>query len=92
MLEVCLAKYWSHLGEVEASYSVSFHGVECDRKLVLHGAHSYTRMNLTGALASEEVKHNAKFLLKQNTPTFSSIRSTQTSPSNRVFKTTVHQV
>ena len=55
MLEVCLAKWWAHLNDVEASYSVTFHGIESDRKLVLHGAHSYTRMNLTGALGSEEV-------------------------------------
>ena len=57
VLEVCLAKYWANLGTVEASYSVTFHGIHTDKKeLVLHGAHSYTRINLSGALAgSEEV-------------------------------------
>ena len=57
VLEVCLAKYWAHLGEVEASYSVTFHGIQCDTsELVLHGAHSFTRLNLTGAIGNEEVR------------------------------------
>ena len=54
VLEVCLAKYWANLGTVEASYSVTFHGIHTDKKeLVLHGAHRSDHLSIL-------------FLLKEN--------------------------
>ncbi len=48
VLEVCLAKWWANLGSVDVSYSVTFLGVMPEPKeIVLHGAESIVRVDLT---------------------------------------------
>ncbi len=47
-MEVCLAKWWANLGSVDVSYSVTFLGVMPEPKeIVLHGAESIVRVDLT---------------------------------------------
>lgn len=46
-MEVCLAKWWASLGNVDLTYSVTFQGVTPEpREIVLHAAESVTRVDL----------------------------------------------
>ena len=57
MLELCIAKWWASLGTIDTSYSVTFHGIQVGtRELVIHGADSYKRVNISGVLGVEEVQ------------------------------------
>jgi len=58
ILEVCLAKWWAHIGPVEASLSVDFHGVSCDggaNEIVMHGAEGVARIEVSSVLRPEEI-------------------------------------
>ena len=56
LLEVCIAKWWANLGNVNISYSVTFHGISPDSKsVVLHAAEGVTRLEAISPLHSEEV-------------------------------------
>ncbi len=56
LLEVCIAKWWANLGNVNISYSIHFHGVSPDSKnIFLHAADGITRIEVTSPLHSEEV-------------------------------------
>ena len=63
ILEVCLAKWWANIGNVECSYSVTFHGLTPEgrqQELCFHGADSVLRMDVSSGLASEEVAPEIK--------------------------------
>ena len=48
LLEVCLAKWWAHLGSADVKYSITFLGVIPEPKeVVLHGAEAIFRVDLT---------------------------------------------
>ena len=58
VLEVCLAKWWAHIGAINCSYSVTFHGLTVERgagEITLHGADGITRMEIASMLHTEEV-------------------------------------
>lgn len=58
ILEVCLAKWWAHIGNIECSYSITFHGLTADRgasEITFHGAEGINRIELGSALNNEEV-------------------------------------
>ena len=56
LLEVCIAKWWANLGNVNISFNVTFHGISPDSKsIVLHAAEGITRVEATSPLHSEEV-------------------------------------
>ncbi len=55
-LEVCLAQFWSSLGETSCDVSVTFHGVLPDRtELALHAAEVATRVLVTAPLRRERL-------------------------------------
>ena len=63
VLEVCLAKWWANIGNVECSYSVTFHGLTPEgrqQELCFHGADSILRLDVSTGLSSEEVAPEIK--------------------------------
>jgi len=62
ILEVCLAKWWANIGNVDLSYSVTFQGVVPEpREIVLHAAESIARVDLT---SRAQVEVNALFVMQ----------------------------
>lgn len=61
--QVCLAKWWAHIGSVECSYSVTFHGIalaDPQREITLMGAEGVARLELASMLHAEEVQPEIK--------------------------------
>ena len=58
-MEFCLAKWWANIGQVETSYTVTFHGVKPSNNagngLVMHGGEGIMRIELDSQLKAEEV-------------------------------------
>lgn len=54
VLEVCIAKYWSNIGEVPLRYKIKFHGVSARHGHVMHSASGIHRIDLT-SLQPQEV-------------------------------------
>eukprot|EP00096_Caligus_rogercresseyi_P003722 TRINITY_DN171_c0_g1_i1.p1 TRINITY_DN171_c0_g1~~TRINITY_DN171_c0_g1_i1.p1 ORF type:complete len:1256 (+),score=320.81 TRINITY_DN171_c0_g1_i1:175-3942(+) len=60
-LEVCLAKFWSNLGSINVSYSITFYGVKCDSKdIMMHGGEGIHRFQISSELHDEEVQPEIK--------------------------------
>ncbi len=59
VLEVCLAKWWAHIGAIGCSYSVTFHGLTLERgasEVVFHGAEGISRIEIASMIHVEEVR------------------------------------
>ena len=58
-MEFCLAKWWANIGQVDTSYTVTFHGVKPSNNsgngLVMHGGEGIMRIELDSQLKAEEV-------------------------------------
>lgn len=54
ILEVCIAKYWSNIGESTIRYTIDFHGIKSDKSIVMHSANGVHRLDLT-TFSTEEV-------------------------------------
>lgn len=54
VLEVCLAKYWSSIGDMSLKYRVRFYGVSPNNtELVMHSANGVHRIDLTSLVGTE---------------------------------------
>ncbi|XP_078694008.1 tripeptidyl-peptidase 2-like isoform X1 [Branchiostoma floridae x Branchiostoma belcheri] len=60
-VEVCLARWWASLGEVNVNYSVTFHGLQPSiTTLNLHAADGITRVDVKSPLKHEDVQPSIK--------------------------------
>uniref|UniRef100_A0A0K2T109 Tripeptidyl-peptidase 2 n=1 Tax=Lepeophtheirus salmonis TaxID=72036 RepID=A0A0K2T109_LEPSM len=60
-IEICLAKFWSNLGAINVSYSVTFYGVKTDsREIMMHGGEGIHRFQIFSDLHDEEVQPEIK--------------------------------
>jgi tripeptidyl-peptidase-2 len=60
-MEVCLAQYWSSLGECTARLSLNFHGITPSAsRLTIHGGESFTQVTLSSQLRDETVAPKLK--------------------------------
>ena len=59
-MELSLARWWSVSGNSELNAKLSFHGLHPDQQeVVLHGANSFTRVNVASELGSEQISPSA---------------------------------
>ena len=78
MLEVCLAQYWSSLGQSSVNCSVRFHGIVPDqREVTLTAGQGGTRVNLQNRLVAEELAPQASLTTHRTmlAPSSSSIKT-----------------
>eukprot|EP00058_Branchiostoma_floridae_P017807 XP_002603296.1 hypothetical protein BRAFLDRAFT_119705 [Branchiostoma floridae] len=60
-VEVCLARWWASLGEVNVNYNVTFHGLQPSvTTLNLHAADGITRVDVKSPLKHEDVQPSIK--------------------------------
>jgi len=69
VIEVCLAKWWANLGNIETEYTVTFYGLLPNpSQLVMHGGEGVYRLDLEGSLHQEDacpeikLKHSVQVL------------------------------
>lgn len=53
IVEVCIAKYWSNLGEVPLQYRVKFHGFKSNNAHIMHASNGIHRIDVTSLLPEE---------------------------------------
>ncbi|XP_060602891.1 tripeptidyl-peptidase 2-like [Ruditapes philippinarum] len=76
-IEVCIAKWWANIGDVNLDYSVTFHGVKpSSSQITVHGGDGVCRFELRSHLKTEDVSPQVSFksLTQPLRPTESKIR------------------
>ncbi|XP_053404432.1 tripeptidyl-peptidase 2-like isoform X2 [Mercenaria mercenaria] len=76
-IEVCIAKWWANIGDVNLDYSVTFHGVKpSSRQITVHGGDGVCRFELRSHLKTEDISPSVSFktLTQPLRPTDSKVR------------------
>ncbi|QQP38425.1 Uncharacterized protein FKW44_018993, partial [Caligus rogercresseyi] len=83
-LEVCLAKFWSNLGSINVSYSITFYGVKCDSKdIMMHGGEGIHRFQISSELHDEEIKlKNTVQVVRPSDSSISPLKERDILPNN----------
>ena len=73
VLEVCLAKWWAHIGTVEVDYTITFHGLSLEgsmgtKELTLVSSEGITRLDVASRIHAEEVRKLRKNIRCFNQP------------------------
>ena len=95
MLEVCLAQYWSSLGNSSVDCSVRFHGIVPDqRDVTLVTGQGGTVVNLQNRLVAEELNPKATLTIHRSLlpPASSSIKPLDTSRDQLTDNRVIHRL
>jgi len=62
VVEICLAKWWSSLGNTSLTYTVTFMGAQPDpRVIVMHASESIKRIDVTSRFSFEVMRMKHSF-------------------------------
>ncbi|CAB4067190.1 TPP2 [Lepeophtheirus salmonis] len=93
-IEICLAKFWSNLGAINVSYSVTFYGVKTDsREIMMHGGEGIHRFQIFSDLHDEEVQPEIKLkkLCPKLTYNFSIPKQTEITPNIPLLSSVLYE-